>query len=387
MLRRGIWRGLKFKQMKKKIIIMSGIVGMLTMVLFTVYSCREEWPKTVIWLDTSSLPDTIYQNPVFEPDLADPTFIKTSDGKFYAYGTENTWKEGEHHIVPIIMSKDLINWTYVSDAFTSSTKPKWGTVNAGVWAPQIVYGEDGVYYLYYSLSTWGDASPGIGVATATSPEGPFTDQGKVFNSTESGVANGIDPFFITVGSGRNKKNYMFWGSFRGIYCVEMTDYKTPKLATKKQIANGMFEAVYIYQYSGKFYFFGSSGSCCEGANSQYRVTVAKADAITGPYLAQNGNGILTNGVEGTPFLRGDQSIGWVGPGHNGEIIQDDNGRYFILYHAINVNNPLLPGGATRRPLMLDEITWVDGWPVVNHSNDNQGKPSHGMKESPYFETE
>ena len=368
--------------MKKKLIVTNGIIGIL--VLFLAFSCQEEWPKTVTWMDESSLPDTIYKNPVFIPDLADPTFIRDAEGVFFAYGTENTWEEGKHHIVPIIKSTDLINWTYVADAFT--TKPNWGTANAGVWAPQIVRTAAGLYCLYYSLSTWGDPNPGIGVATASSPEGPFADQGKIFNSTESGVANGIDPFFISVGTGRNAKNYMFWGSFRGIYYTEMTDYKTPNLNTKRQIANSMFEAVYIYQYDGKFYFFGSLGSCCEGADSQYRVTVARADAITGPYLTQDGANILTNGVGGTAFLSGDRNLGWVGPGHNAEIIQDDNGRYFILYHAVDVNDPLLPGGATRRPLMLDEITWVDGWPVINHGTENQGKPSGGIKESPYFET-
>ncbi len=354
------------------------------MVVITAFACRDEWPKTVIWLDDSALPDTVYQNPVFEPDLADPSFIRVANGTFYAYGTENTWEDG-HHILPIVMSKDLINWSYVADAFTSSTKPSWGTVNAGLWAPQILLGDDGIYYLYYSLSTWGDPNPGIGVATASTPTGPFTDQGKIFNSNESGVGNGIDPFFITVGSGRNKKNYMFWGSFQGIYCVEMTNYTTANLSTKKQIANSLFEAVYIYEYEGKYYFFGSVGSCCEGADSQYRVRVARADAITGPYLAQDGSNILTNGVEGTPFITGDKDTGWVGPGHNAEIVQDDNGRYFILYHAISVNNAYLPGGATRRPLLLDEITWVNGWPVLNYGTAYQGKPSNGLNESPYFD--
>lgn len=47
-----------------------------------------------------------YQNPVFTPDLADPTVIKANDGWFYAYGTENTWTNEKHHIVPIIKSKN-----------------------------------------------------------------------------------------------------------------------------------------------------------------------------------------------------------------------------------------------------------------------------------------
>jgi hypothetical protein len=70
-------------------------------------------------------------------------------------------------------------------------------------------------------------------------------------------------------------------------------------------------------------------------------------------IANFGN--LADGVEGTPFLLGDRSSGWVGPGHNAEIIRDDKGCYFILYHAIAVSKPLLPNGATRRPLMMDEI--------------------------------
>ena len=328
---------------------------------------------------------TEFQNPVFEPDLADPTFIRAGDGTFYAYGTENTWPDG-HHVIPIVKSKDLVNWTYVGDAFGNG-KPTWGTPNAGVWAPQITQGADGRYYLYYSLSTWGDPNPGIGVATADAPEGPFIDQGKVFDSAESGVANGIDPFFIVA----DNKQYLFWGSFNGIYCVEMSDYKTPDWSTKTQIANNNFEAAYIYPHDGKFYFFGSVGTCCEGADSQYHVNVARADDITGPYYAQGATGgmfdfiyDIAKGSSGTPFLTGDRNVGWVGPGHNAEIVQDDKGRYFMLYHAIDVSEPYLPGGATRRPLMLGEITWVDGWPVMHYGTDYEGKPGAGAASAPYF---
>lgn len=331
---------------------------------------------------------TEFQNPVFEPDLADPTFVRADNGIFYAYGTENTWPDG-HHVVPIIKSQDLVNWTYVGDAFKN--KPSWGTADAGVWAPQIVKKADGTYCLYYSLSTWGDENPGIGVATANTPEGPFMDKGKIFDSNESGVANGIDPFFIATDNGQ----YLFWGSFNGIYCVEMSDYKTPDWSTKTKIANKHFEAAYIYPHDGKFYFFGSVGSCCEGADSEYHVNIARADNITGPYKDKDGNDIseedswldslLGNTNSGSPFLSGDRDLGWVGPGHNAEIIQDDNGHYYMLYHAVDINEPYLPGDATRRPLMLSEITWVDGWPVINYGTDYEGKPGVGLATAPYFE--
>ena len=78
---------------------------------------------------------TYYQNPVFEPDLADPTVIKANDGWFYAYGTENTWEENNHQVVPVIKSSDLVNWKYVGQAF--SEKPDWK--DGWIWAPNINY--------------------------------------------------------------------------------------------------------------------------------------------------------------------------------------------------------------------------------------------------------
>jgi arabinan endo-1,5-alpha-L-arabinosidase len=86
--------------------------------------------------------------------------------------------------------------------------------------------------------------------------------------------------------------------------------------------------------------------------------------------------------EGTMFLHGDTAIGWVGPGHNGEMIKDDNGRYFIIYHAIAVLNDRhpKPWHFTRRPLLMDEVIWdEEGWPTIE--ND---MPSVTRKRAPYF---
>ena len=363
--------------MKKIQIIKNSIFCILVL---SVFACKAPHEEILIWTDTTSESDTLYQNPIFEPDLADPTVIRASDGWFYAYGTENTWEPGVHRITPIVKSKDLIKWDFVGNAFT--TKPTWRSTG-GLWAPQIVFNStDGFYYLYYSLSTWGDSNPGIGVAKSLYPEGPFEDLGKILDSQSSGVANSIDQFFIQTGTGRNRKSYLFWGSFHGIYGVEMTDMKTPKLETKFKIAGNAFEATYIYEYNSKFYIFLSEGSCCEGANSQYRLTVAMADNIKGPYMTKDGRNIIADNMGATPLLRGSSNVGWVGPGHNAEIIKDDNDRYFMLYHAVKYNNPLLPNGATRRPLMMDEIIWVDNWPTIEG-----GVPSSTQKRAPYFNSE
>ncbi len=341
----------------------------------TLASCVEKPEETLIWNDPPTAADTLYQNPLFEPDLADPSIVRAADGWFYAYGTENNWSAGIHRIVPIIKSKNLTKWQYVADAFVE--RPSWKT-QGGVWAPDVTF-VNNKYYMYYSVSTWGDSNPGIGLAISDLPYGPFVDQGKVLDSQSSGVANSIDPFFIQTGTGRNKKSYLFWGSFQGIYGTELSaDLKTP-VGTKFKIAGGAFEATYIHEHNGKFYFFGSVGSCCEGADSKYHVCVAFAADIKGPYLDQMGNSILEPGREATTLISGSRDWGWVGPGHNAEIVTDDRGNDFFIYHAIDVKNPILAGGATRRPLMMDRIKWVNEWPTIEG-----GKPSKTLQPAPYF---
>ena len=71
---------------------------------------------------------------------------------------------------------------------------------------------------------------------------------------------------------------------------------------------------------------------------------------------------------------------FAGPGHNAEIITDDEGTDWFLYHAIPKKNPLLDNGASRRPLMLDKLEWEDGWPIIQNQ-----QPSITTKQGPVFE--
>lgn len=153
-----------------------------------------------------------YKNPVVDIAMPDPTVIKAADGYFYVYATESTRN------VPIMKSKDLVQWTYCNTAFTNKTRPRFEP-KAGIWAPDINY-INNKYVLYYAMSVWGgEQTCGIGVATADSPQGPFTDHGKMFRSNEIGVQNSIDPSFLQY----EGRNYLVWGSFRGIYVIELTE--------------------------------------------------------------------------------------------------------------------------------------------------------------------
>ncbi|MCF0061200.1 family 43 glycosylhydrolase [Dyadobacter chenwenxiniae] len=304
---------------------------------------------------------SIYQNPVFEPILADPTIIKADDGWFYAYGTMDDWGDGKGaHLVPVVRSKDLVKWDFVKDAFLK--KPSWKE-KGGIWAPDVVK-VNGKYYMYYAYSTWGDANPGVGLAVADSAAGPFTDLGKLFLSAEVNVPNSIDPFYIEA----DGKKYVFWGSYsnaptQGTYGVELSaDGKTvPDLSEKFKIAAGDFEAVMIQKKGDYYYFFGSRENCCDGAKSKYHIRVGRSKDITGPFLDKDGKDLKERN-SGSVLIQPNEK--YAGTGHNARLITDNAGTDWLLYHAIDRSNPTVSTGANRRVLMLDKVTWKDNWPEI-----------------------
>lgn len=312
-----------------------------------------------------------YLNPVFGPVLADPTVIRSGDF-FYAYGTEDNWgAEGGYKLVPVIRSSNLVDWEFASNAF--QLKPSWKEAG-GIWAPCVAM-VDGKYHLYYSFSTWGDPNPGIGLAIADKPTGPFSDQGKLFLSEEIGVANSIDPFFIETDEGK----FLFWGSFHGIYAVGLSEDGRQVKGEKKLIAHSHLEAPYVYKKDDYYYFFGSAGSCCEGAASTYHVIVGRSSSLMGPYLDKNGNDLAKENY-GELLIKGNtEDYGFAGPGHNAEIITDDEGSHWFLYHAIPKNNPRLANGTNRRSLLLDRLSWEDGWPVITNQ-----QPGLASQKRPVF---
>jgi arabinan endo-1,5-alpha-L-arabinosidase len=289
--------------------------------------------------------EDMYSNPVVNYSLPDPTILKANDGYFYLYATEDIRN------IPIHRSKDLINWELVGTAFTDNTRPTFEP-KGGLWAPDINY-INGKYVLYYSMSVWGgEQTCGIGAAISDNPYGPFTDQGKLFRSNEIGVQNSIDQFYIE----EESKKYLFWGSFRGIFAIELTDdglFVKPG-AEKQQIAGTAYEGVYIHKRNGFYYLFASIGSCCEGLKSTYTTVVGRSNNLFGPYNDKQGRSMMENNHE-ILIQKNDK---FVGTGHNSEIVTDNKGQDWILYHAVSVNNP------KGRVLMLDQILWNNDWPIV-----------------------
>lgn len=297
-----------------------------------------------------------YTNPVYRADAPDPSVCRGRDGKFYAFVTVNK----------VLSSADLVNWEEVGQAIDPA--PSWLSGGA-VWASDVTY-VNGSYLMFYALSKWDELDKnGIGVATAIHPEGPYTDKGSLLVSEVIGVRNSIDPCYVE----DEGRKYLAWGSFYGIHLIELSanGQYIAKDANKLHIAGDAFEGVFIYRRNDSYYLFASRGSCCAGASSTYQTVVGRADNIAGPYLDRSGGRMLDNACE--LLITADEHF--IGPGHSSEIITDDEGRTWIMYHAYDATNIGL-----GRCLMLDELKWdSEGWPYVEG-----GIPSSEERQGPVF---
>ena len=307
---------------------------------------------------------------------ADPAIYKDQSAgadTWYLYCTSDALYSGDPnpHYISIYSSTDLVNWTYVRDAFTAL--PAWAKVSgASLWAPAIKY-FNGQYYLYYAASATSLAGNGsaIGVGTSSSPAGPFVDAGSpvvapqlATNCCSGAYRSTIDPDEIQDASGQR---YILFGSFvGGLYVRKLSsDGLTSDAASEQQIAvDNRYEGGNWWVRDGYYYLFASSTNCCNGPLSGYSVYVGRATTPMGPYVDQAGIAMTAANPGGTPVLQmNGNSI--VGPGGN-VVFTDEAGQDYILYHGILAASPYYTGsvGYTARPGFIDALDWVNGWPVT-----------------------
>jgi arabinan endo-1,5-alpha-L-arabinosidase len=334
---------------------------------------------------------------------ADPSVIRgqtQGDNYWYMYCTKDPLNDQDRnssgdfnfHNIPMMKSLDLINWTYVGDAF--STVPSWGEPTSGVWAPEIQF-FNGQYYLYYTMTDpkpeiSGEPNcgfePAIGVATSASPTGPWQDLGRPVVEPRRGGPGcnflwTFDPDVITAGGQR----YIYYGSYYGgIQVRELSDdgFTTdPATAVQVTIAN-RYEGAEVVQHNGYYYLFVSAGNCCNGPVTGYSVFAGRATDPTGPFVDRQGISLLAGRVGGTPVLVQNGNR-WVGTGHN-TVFQDLEGQYWTIYHAVDRNDPYFEGtdDFTKRPALLDALDWVNDWPTLRGGQGPSDTPQHAPAAQP-----
>jgi arabinan endo-1,5-alpha-L-arabinosidase len=317
---------------------------------------------------------------------ADPTVIRSQtagDNGWYMYCTTDPLNDQDKsagnfnfHLIPTMRSTDLVNWTYVGDAF--ATRPAWVAATSGLWAPEVVY-INGLYYLYYTAPDTSDQTSGepncggdsaIGVATSTSPTGPWTDSGgPVVAPRRNGAGCNFfwtyDPDVIQAHG--SSQRYIYYGSYYGgVQARQLSaDGMHSDPATAVQITTpNRYEGSEVIYHGGYYYYLGSATNCCNGPLTGYSVFVGRSQNPLGPFVDRDGVSLLNGRVGGSVFLTMNGNR-WVGPGHQ-TTFPDFDGQWWTIYHAVNQNDPYFAGatGFTKRPALLDPVDWVNGWPTV-----------------------
>ncbi|MGH3090066.1 MAG: family 43 glycosylhydrolase, partial [Rubrobacteraceae bacterium] len=315
-----------------------------------------------------------YTNPVskdFADTFADPAVIKAKDGYWYAFGTTDPLREGERefHTIPISRSDDLVNWEYVGDAFDEPTEVPWAADDASIWAPDIRY-LDGKYYMYYVVTQTTETDErddnAIGVATAPTPAGPWTDSGEPVVGPRRGNGGFLWTFDPNEFTDSDGTKYLYYGSYNGgVFVTELSDDGERAVGEPTMVAiDNRYEGTYIVKRDGFYYLFASSANCCAGPTTGYSVYVGRAESPRGPFLDKEGQSMTESRVGGSIVVTPNGNK-WIGPGHNA-VVTDLSGEDWFAYHALDRADPYLdePFGINERPMLIDRLDWIDGWPTV-----------------------
>lgn len=306
----------------------------------------DQWSKPA---ELGELPN----NPVLPGFHADPEIIYSNlTGKYYIYSTTDGQPGWGGWYYTAYSSSDLKDWTYEGIVLDlKSDQVSWADGNA--WAPAIEEKEtkDGYrYYLYFSGNPKNGGGKQIGVATADSPTGPFTDLGHPM-ITESPTGGGqqidVDVFTDPVSG----KSYLYWGNGymagaelnKDMVSIKKKTLKvlTPEGGTLQDYAYR--EAPYVFYRNGLYYFMWSVD---DTGSANYHVAYGTAKSPLGPIQ-----------VASDPIVTlQDPELEIYGPAHNSVICKPGTDEWYIVYHRINkhyLDKSLSPG--THREVCIDRL--------------------------------
>lgn len=311
-----------------------------------------------------------FTNPIITGGYPDPSICKVGD-TFYLVNSSFEYFPG----LPIHKSKDLINWKLIGHGLHRESQAS-STVNlvdvqsnGGIHAPTIRYNK-GVYYII-STNVYYDAEKKKAdmvnfIITANNPAGPWSDPIHIEG------APGIDPDLFFDDNGRvwyvgnqAPENPSFDGE--GEIWLQELDLNEYSLIGERHLlwrgaCGGVWaEGPHMYKKDGKYYLIIAEG----GTSFNHAVMVAMSENIEGPYISNPRNPILTS-----RHLSYDN---WVNSTGHGDIIELDDGRYYIVF--LGIRNEINRGSNMGRETFIAPLSWErepfewkenkDLWPVVS----------------------
>lgn len=285
----------------------------------------------------SDLENGKYRNPILFADYSDPDVIRVDD-TFYMTASSFNYIPG----LPILTSKDLVNWKLVNYAIESIDYEKYDVPQhaKGVWAPAIRYHE-GCFYIFYGMP----------------------DEGIFMVKTENPLGKWDTPVCVLEGKGlidpcpfwdEDGKAYVIHGyaksrigfkSFLGIF--EMNWEATVATTEDHILFDGLktqhtIEGPKVYKRDGFYYILAPAGGVKTGWQ-----TALRSKNIYGPYeekIVLEQKDTIVNGP------------------HQGGLVDTVDGEEWFLHFQDR--------GLYGRIVHLQPVTWVDGWPAMGTNIEN-----------------
>jgi beta-xylosidase len=287
--------------------------------------------------------DGSYRNPVLHADYSDPDVIRVGDD-YYLTASSFGCAPG----LPILHSRDLVNWTIVNHALPRQVPegvfatPQHGK---GCWAPAFRH-HDGRFWIYYP-----DPDFGIYVVTARDPVGAWS--APLLVKAGKGL---IDPCPLWDDDGRAYLVHAWAKSRSGINNI-LTLHRLSADGLRvegegRTVIDGnalpgysTLEGPKLYKRAGYYYVFAPAGGVQRGWQSVFR-----SRSIDGPYEAR------------IVLRQGGTSVN--GP-HQGAWVDTPFGEHWFLHFQDK--------DAYGRVVHLQPMTWRDdGWPVIGNDPDGDG---------------
>lgn len=303
------------------------------------------------------LDDGNFKNPVLFADYSDPDVIRVRD-TYYLTASSFNYVPG----LPILISKDLVNWKLVNYALGNINYDKYDIPQhaKGVWAPAIRYHNER-YYIYYGMP-----DEGIFMVSTKDPLGKWDEPVLVLEA--KGL---IDPCPFWDEDGKvylihgYAKSRIGFKSYLGIF--ELSSDGSKAVTEDHILYNGVetqhtIEGPKVYKRNGFYYILAPAGGVKKGWQ-----TALRSKNIYGPY------------EEKIVMKQGNTKIN--GP-HQGGLVDTVNGDEWFIHFQDR--------GLYGRIVHMQPVIWENDWPVMGiNAVDGCGepcevchKPNTGIVENP-----
>ncbi len=279
---------------------------------------------------------------VYPFNFPDPSVLRVG-AEYYGFSTNAVVGN-----VQVIVSSDLTHWTPVGDALPRL--PSWA-VAGDTWHPSVLQ-RGGTFVLYYAVEDGATGQECVSDATASQPQGPYTDSSSAPLECQQRDGGSLDPSPFV---GTDGRPYLVWksqgtdGSPPVLWSQELdadgtalvpgepSELLAPDQAWESGIVEGPDMAV-----AGGHYLLLFGGNDWQTAS--YGVGVADCAGPLGPCTASAGD----------PLVASDSSMR--GPG-GPSLFTDTGGDLWLAFHAWLPGEVGYPNG---RALFIRRVVVTDG---------------------------